>query len=249
MEGGEPSIQSHADVNNTAEATLFWKSDPSLDTPDLQPLQVQVPFYTPETAHFSPPAASWSMLLGVVRPRSRGHLRITGPNPSDPIEIVANTFSDPADMKALIGAVALCREIGNSAAMGPFVKREVMPGNLAGRALEGFVRDAVVANLHQNCTAKMGRDEMSVVDGRGWVLPGSSASVLHERWPSCGVAEKARIGRDLFRSEDDPLAPKPATHCSLCSGLSAPREGGSVAARHCPKKSVPFFVSILGWCE
>src|SRR6516225_8114251 len=27
---------------------------------------------------------------------------------------------------------------------------------------------------------------------RGWVLPGSSASVLHGRWPSCGVAEKAR---------------------------------------------------------
>jgi hypothetical protein len=37
---------------------------------------------------------------------------------------------------------------------------------------------------------------------RDWVLPGSSASVLHGRWPSCGVAEKARIGRDLFRSED-----------------------------------------------
>jgi hypothetical protein len=46
---------------------------------------------------------------------------------------------------------------------------------------------------------------------RGWVLPGSSASVLHGRWPSFGVAEKARIGRDLFRSEDDPPAAKPAT--------------------------------------
>src|ERR1700750_2755958 len=46
---------------------------------------------------------------------------------------------------------------------------------------------------------------------RGWVLPGSSASVLHGRWPSCGVAEKAGIGRDLFRSEDDPPAAKPAT--------------------------------------
>ena len=45
----------------------------------------------------------------------------------------------------------------------------------------------------------------------GWVLPGSSASVLHGCWPSCGVAEKARIGRDLFRSEDDPPAAKPAT--------------------------------------
>src|SRR5262252_2477671 len=34
---------------------------------------------------------------------------------------------------------------------------------------------------------------------------------LHGRWPACGVAEKARIGRDLFRSEDDPPAAKPAT--------------------------------------
>ena len=40
---------------------------------------------------------------------------------------------------------------------------------------------------------------------------GSPASVLHGRWPSCGVAEKIRIGRDLFRSEDDPAAAKPAT--------------------------------------
>jgi choline dehydrogenase len=106
------------------------------------------------------------MLPGVVRPRSRGRLRITGPNPSDPIEIVANTFSDPADMKALIRSVELCREIGNSAVLSPFVKREVMPGNLAGDALESFVRDATSAFWHQACTAKMGRDEMSVVDGK-----------------------------------------------------------------------------------
>jgi len=106
------------------------------------------------------------MTPGVVRPRSRGHLRITGPNPSDPIEIVANTFSDPADMKALIRAVGLCHEIGNSAVMSPFVKREVMPGNLAGDALQSFVRDAVSTYWHQTCTAKMGRDEMSVVDSR-----------------------------------------------------------------------------------
>jgi choline dehydrogenase len=41
-------------------------------------------------------------------------LRITGPKPSDAIEIVADTLSDPADMKALIHAVAFCREVGNS---------------------------------------------------------------------------------------------------------------------------------------
>jgi choline dehydrogenase len=152
--------------NNAAEATFFWRSGPSLDTPDLQSCQAEFPFSTPETAHFSPPAASWSLFAGVVRPHSRGHLRITGPNPSDPVEIVASTFSDPADIKALIRAVGLCREIGNSAVMSPFVKREVMPGSLAGDALESFARDATSTYWHQTCTAKMGRDEMSVVDSR-----------------------------------------------------------------------------------
>jgi choline dehydrogenase len=69
-------------------------------------------------------------------------------------------------MNALIHGVELCREIGNSPAMRPFVKREVMLGNPAGSALENFVRDAASTVWRQTCTAKMGRDEMSVVDGR-----------------------------------------------------------------------------------
>jgi choline dehydrogenase len=152
--------------NNGGEATFFWKSDRSLDTPDLQSILAEVPFSTAETTHFLTPAASWSMFVGVVRPHSRGHLRITGPNPPDPIEIVANTFSYAADMKAMIRAIGLCREIGNSAGMSQFVKREVMPGNLTGGALESFVRDATSTFWHYACTAKMGRDEMSVVDSR-----------------------------------------------------------------------------------
>ena len=44
------------------------------------------------------------------------------------------------------------------------VKREVMPGNLKGAALEYFIRDAAITYYHQTCTAKMGRDAMSVVD-------------------------------------------------------------------------------------
>jgi choline dehydrogenase len=61
--------------------------------------------------------------------------------------------------------VELCREIGNSAPLGPFVKREVMPGNLKGAALEDFVREGAITFWHPTCSAKMGRDEMSVVDG------------------------------------------------------------------------------------
>jgi choline dehydrogenase len=67
---------------------------------------------------------------------------------------------DPAAM----AGVQLCREMGNSAALSPFAKREVMPGNLKGAELERFVRDAVMTYWHQTGTAKMGRDATSVVD-------------------------------------------------------------------------------------
>ena len=40
-----------------------------------------------------------------------------------------------------------------------------MPGNLTGAELEDFVRDAAMSYWHQTCTAKMGQDAMSVVDG------------------------------------------------------------------------------------
>src|SRR5258708_14142736 len=36
--------------NNGGEATFFWKSDPALDTPDLQTSQVQVPVSSAEAA-------------------------------------------------------------------------------------------------------------------------------------------------------------------------------------------------------
>jgi choline dehydrogenase len=89
---------------------------------------------------------------------------LTGADPRDPIHIDANTFGDPDDLKAAIGAVELCREIGNSAALRPFAKREVTPGKLTGAELENFVRDAASTYWHQTCTAKMGQDAMSVVD-------------------------------------------------------------------------------------
>jgi choline dehydrogenase len=153
--------------NNGGEATFFWKSDSALDSPDLQVCQVEVPLCSVETAaKFNPPAASWTLYGGVVRPKSRGQIRLTGPNPHDSVRIEANMLSHPDDMKAAIACVELCREIGNSAPLRPYTKREVMPGNLTGAALEHFIRDAANTYHHQTCTAKMGRDSWSVVDGR-----------------------------------------------------------------------------------
>jgi choline dehydrogenase len=152
--------------NNASEATFFWKSKSDLETPDLQTCQGEIPICSPEaTARFHPPATCWTLFGGVVRPKSRGQIRLTGLNPGDPLHIEANMLSHPDDLKAAIACVELCREIGNAAPLSPYVKREVMPGNLKAGELEDFVREGALTYWHQSGTAKMGSDSMSVVDG------------------------------------------------------------------------------------
>jgi choline dehydrogenase-like flavoprotein len=157
----QPSV-----IPNTARAVLFWKSNPHLDGPDMQIVQSDVGKIKTEMKKLNlPPDSWWSVAPAVVRPQSRGQLHLMGSKPLDPIRIEANTLSHPDDMKAAIASIEICREIANSAALRPFVKRELMPGNLKGPALENFIREGAVTYHHQTCTAKMGRDSMSVVDG------------------------------------------------------------------------------------
>jgi choline dehydrogenase len=40
-----------------------------------------------------------------------------------------------------------------------------MPGSLDASGMETYIRDSAVTFWHQACTAKMGRDAMSVVNG------------------------------------------------------------------------------------
>jgi choline dehydrogenase len=142
----------------------FWRSDSSLDTPDLQ--TTQVPLERTGLKKVNPilPASGWMMLPAVIRTKSRGRVRLTGPGPLDPADIESNLLSDPDDLKTLVAGVELCRKIGNSPALRPFLKQEVIPGNVKGPALENYLRNTAVSWWHQTCTAKMGRDSLSVVD-------------------------------------------------------------------------------------
>jgi choline dehydrogenase len=145
---------------------LLRESQSSLETPDLQTSQGEIPIPSIETAaQFPPPAKSWTMLAGVVRPKSRGQVYLSGPDPDDPMRIEANLLSHPDDIKAALACVELCREIANSQALRSFARREVMLRNLEGFELQNFIRDDAISYWHQSGTARMGRDAMSVVDG------------------------------------------------------------------------------------
>lgn len=152
--------------NNASEATLLCKSDPSIESPDIQIAQIEIPFSSPDLSRLNPPSNAWGICPAVVRPQSRGFLRLTGADPHDTIEIHSNILSERADYLTALRAVEISRDIGNSAALRPFVKREVMPSGLRGKDLENFIRDGAISYWHQTCTAKMGRDPMSVVDGK-----------------------------------------------------------------------------------
>ena len=150
---------------NIAHAILFSKSDPSLESPDLQvTVGTGVQGNDPIASRFGFPKHAWTAFAGVVRPRSRGRVQLTGPAPLDPLAIDNNLLAAPQDLNAAVAVVELCREIGASESLRPLVKRAIAPGDLKGDDLESYIRDAAEIYWHQTCTAKMGRDSMSVVD-------------------------------------------------------------------------------------
>jgi choline dehydrogenase len=151
--------------NNASEANLFVKSRAELNTPDLHIWQIEAPYLSEVTGRYTAENV-WSISPGLVRPESRGFLRLKSANPREPMEIHANMLTDPRDLAALRRSMEITRELGNSEAMKPFVKREILPGELEGEALDNLIRDGAMSMHHPTCTAKMGQDELSVVDAK-----------------------------------------------------------------------------------
>ncbi|CCB63435.1 MULTISPECIES: GMC family oxidoreductase [unclassified Hyphomicrobium] len=155
--------------NNAAEFVFYAKSHSGLKTPDLMPVLEETPFGSEVTAKDFDlpigPASAWTLAPGLARPDSRGEIKLASSNPFDAPLIFANFLSTDTDMKAMVRCVEMCRDIGNSEFCAPYRKRECMPGDLKGADMENFVRNAAGTYFHESCTAKMGRDAMSVVDG------------------------------------------------------------------------------------
>lgn len=147
-----------------SEATLYWKTDPALDAPDVFHCQLEFPVPTPETAHRGVPEHGWMTFAGLSHPKSRGSVHLTGADAKDPCRIAANTLSHPDDLRDAVKTIQLARDLAHASPFSKLLKREAMPGDLSASELDTYIRDSAVTYWHQACTAKMGRDAMSVVN-------------------------------------------------------------------------------------
>ncbi|GAA2066456.1 GMC family oxidoreductase N-terminal domain-containing protein [Streptomyces albiaxialis] len=155
-------------VPTRSQAVCFWGDETRPGAPEFVMYLSPAPSVSPESAAQYPPPERCFTLMPAMRLRdgSRGRVRLASTDPLTGPLIETNFLADPDDMRSALSAVAMAREIGNSAALRPFVEREVSPASGAAEAVEKFVRNAVETFWHQSGTCRMGRDEGSVVDAR-----------------------------------------------------------------------------------
>lgn len=144
------------------DAMLFAATQPSR-IPDLQPVLMHFPKPMPG---YPAVAAGYTLAAGIVRPQSRGNLRLASADPAAPPLIDPRYLSEPADLEALVDAIELCREIGNSDAFSEWREREIAPGRGPHDrdGLREYARDTCGTYHHQVGTCKMGIDRLAVVD-------------------------------------------------------------------------------------
>lgn len=148
---------------NLSESALFCKSASGWIGPDLQMAFVHVPFnIIVGKGHPN----SLSILPGVVRPMSRGWIRLASKSPLEKPLVHPNYLAAQADLDRLVQGVELARAIFQTHAFSSWVKQELMPGPAVQTPdqLRQFVRQNADSYHHQVGSCKMGLDEMAVVD-------------------------------------------------------------------------------------
>jgi choline dehydrogenase len=149
-----------------AQSHLFWRSRSGLPVPDTQPVNFSVPLYE---QWMSGPANAFTLLGGLIRPSSRGWVRLSGPDATDELLIDLGALAVEMDLATLQASVEQCRTIGATRSLGgEWGARELYPGPTVTDAadLRAYIRQTVTTYHHQAGTCKMGVDGDSVVDPR-----------------------------------------------------------------------------------
>jgi choline dehydrogenase len=145
---------------NALEAQLFLRSRPGLPLPDVQP--VTCLFGYPVDGYDVPGEGVFAWMPGLVRPYSRGTVRLASADPLAAPIIDPRYLSDERDADALLWALELCRELANQPAMKRIAGEELAPGPAVRtrEQLRAYLSASLSTYYHPTSTCRMG----SVVD-------------------------------------------------------------------------------------
>src|SRR5262249_9435420 len=151
---------------NLAGSAGFWKSRPALDRPDLMVMPAQMPLVSDGlAARYAVPPNAIAIMPCLVRPQSRGALRLRRAEPGRPLEILPNFLAEQADVDALATGVELGLDLAAQPAYLDLINRWIIPPQRMSRQeTVAFVREYCTSFLHPVGTCAMGQGREAVVD-------------------------------------------------------------------------------------
>ncbi|MHC8508356.1 MAG: choline dehydrogenase [Rhodospirillales bacterium] len=159
-------------ATNHFEAVACFRSAPGVEYPDLQltvmPVGLMVDGWAPIPEH------AFQIHIGLMRPHSRGTVRLRDARPESPPRILVNYLGDARDLTAMRRGARLVRELTAQPAFAELAGGEIFPGAAAESddALDDAIRDATDTQWHLSCTCRMGApdDPAAVTDAEGRVI-------------------------------------------------------------------------------
>jgi choline dehydrogenase-like flavoprotein len=150
--------------SNVAEAGAHVRIRDGIHAPDFQLLMG--PAYYFDNGFRTDPHPAYTLGPSFVRPTSRGEVRLRSANPHDAPAIRLGWFRDPEEMRTVIEAIRLCRDIAHSGPLGEVTVKNIDPGDgvETDEQLEAWVRAEAQHTYHPACTCRMGRDDEGVLD-------------------------------------------------------------------------------------
>ena len=155
-------------ATNHFEGGGFCRSNDEVDYPNLMfhflPIAIRYDGSAPENLEKG--QHGYQVHIGPMYADTRGWVRIKSADPRVHPSMQFNYLSTPTDRKEWVEAVRVARDILNQPAFAPYNDGELSPGpsvETDDEILEWVRKDAETA-LHPSCTAKMGVDDMAVVD-------------------------------------------------------------------------------------
>jgi choline dehydrogenase len=188
------------------EACAFVRTLPGLDRPDLQFHFAPVMGYDLHDYSSLPKTEGFTILPTLLKPKSRGWVRLRSADPFEAPTIQPNYFSDPDDLQTLVRGFKLARDIVLSDAFAPYRSE-----NRLNYPVEATTDEQIIDHILDTCecvyhpvgTCKMGVDAMAVVDPDGLRVRGleglrvADASIMptvisgNTNAPVIAIAEKA----------------------------------------------------------